>query len=133
MLGTQRLGSVATARLDDQVSVTLLPQRRCSRVLRRTVVSVMAASKVGQGVAGRTWEQMWTDGVPPGTKFDIGNVSVPLAKLLERKTVAVEGRRTFVPGCGRGYDVVAFAKAGAAVSIGLELSGTAVCFRHTVP
>lgn len=35
------------------------------------------------------------------------------------------GQRVFVPGCGRGYDVVAFAQAGAAAAVGLELAPTA--------
>lgn len=40
-------------------------------------------------------------------------------------SIDAKGKRALVPGCGRGYDVVAFARAGAAESIGLELSATA--------
>lgn len=35
------------------------------------------------------------------------------------------GKRVFVPGCGRGYDLVEFARAGAAAAVGLELAPTA--------
>ncbi|RMZ53352.1 hypothetical protein APUTEX25_004840 [Auxenochlorella protothecoides] len=45
--------------------------------------------------------------------------------LLKRGTVAVEGKRVFVPGCGRGYDPVTFIKAGAKEAIGLELAPSA--------
>ena len=33
-------------------------------------------------------------------KFDLGNVSKPLAKLLHEGSLDVKGKRAFIPGCG---------------------------------
>lgn len=59
-------------------------------------------------------------------RFDACQSSPALLDLLKRGTVAVEGKRVFVPGCGRGYDPVTFIKAGAKEAIGLELAPSAV-------
>lgn len=58
--------------------------------------------------------------------FDVGQPSVPLRDLIREERVPVRGKRAFVPGCGRGYDVIAFAEGGASAAVGLELSGTAI-------
>ena len=42
------------------------------------------------------------------------------------------GKRVFVPGCGRGYDLVALLAAGAEEAVGLELAPTAVSQHYTL-
>lgn len=97
------------------------------------------------------WDKIWRDGCAPGQFFDkasaspqlLSLLSLPLSSeqsnVLEREggygtssssstpppLVDARGKRCFVPGCGRGYDVVAFARAGAAEAVGLELSPAA--------
>jgi hypothetical protein len=44
--------------------------------------------------------------------FDVGGSSPVLHKLLDSGELDVKGKRVVIPGCGRGYDVVTFAKAG---------------------
>lgn len=58
--------------------------------------------------------------------FDAGRASPTLQRLLESGELDVEGKRFLVPGCGRGYDVAAAARAGAALAVGLDLSQAAV-------
>ena len=77
------------------------------------------------------WENLWSQGgsegqtLKPHDKWDAATSPPSLPALL--KTLDdVKGKRVFIPGCGRGYDVVTFAKAGAKEVIGLELSPTAV-------
>lgn len=41
--------------------------------------------------------------------------------------MSVLGAKVYVPGCGRGYDCVAFYKAGAKTVVGLEIADSAVC------
>ena len=68
----------------------------------------------------------------PGNKFDAGRSSPMLHAVISRAPAAaahagahgVEGRRVLVPGCGRGYDVVSFAAAGASEAVGLEIAPT---------
>ncbi len=45
--------------------------------------------------------------------------------------LGLAGKRVFVPGCGRGYDLVALLAAGAEEAVGLELAPTAVSHRQT--
>ena len=75
------------------------------------------------------WEGLWGAGLAPGDRFDARG---PSPALLARLGGAhggalggVEGRRVLVPGCGRGYDLAAFMRAGAAEAVGLEISPTA--------
>uniref|UniRef100_A0A383VW04 Methyltransferase domain-containing protein n=1 Tax=Tetradesmus obliquus TaxID=3088 RepID=A0A383VW04_TETOB len=72
------------------------------------------------------WVEHWKQGVPPGQLWDAGKPSPYLAHLLDSKQLDVAGKRVLVPGCGRGYDVFAFAQAGAAPAVGLDLSPEAV-------
>lgn len=44
-------------------------------------------------------------------RFDIGKPSAPLLDIITNQKVPTKGKRALVPGCGRGYDVVAFALA----------------------
>jgi SAM-dependent methyltransferase len=93
------------------------------------------------------WENIWRDGCAPGQFFDKASASPTLRSLLslpllpaQVEHLAAQGglpkdgsyvappsidarnKRALVPGCGRGYDVVAFAQAGASAAVGLELS-----------
>lgn len=93
------------------------------------------------------WENIWRDGCAPGQFFDKASASPTLRSLLslpllpaQADHLAAQGglpedgsytppplidarnKRALVPGCGRGYDVVAFAQAGASAAVGLELS-----------
>ncbi|PSC72662.1 S-adenosyl-L-methionine-dependent methyltransferase [Micractinium conductrix] len=73
------------------------------------------------------WENMWTqDGVlKPGQAFDAAKSSPALSAQLASGGLDVCGKRVLVPGCGRGYDLVEFARAGAGLAAGLELAPTA--------
>ncbi|EFN58584.1 hypothetical protein CHLNCDRAFT_140753 [Chlorella variabilis] len=53
--------------------------------------------------------------------FDGSQASPALAHALASGDVSVAGKRVLVPGCGRGYDVVEFARSGAQYTAGLEL------------
>jgi hypothetical protein len=72
------------------------------------------------------WEDIWSNGLQPGQKFDATRAATALTVLLDNRTVEVEGKSVIVPGCGRGYDVVEFAKRGATPAVGLELAPNAV-------
>ena len=61
--------------------------------------------------------------------FDRSGSSPALVHLLGSgggPLVEAAGKRAFVPGCGRGYDLAALVAAGAAQAVGLELAPTAV-------
>lgn len=76
----------------------------------------------------KRWEEkFWgrEGGLPQGEAFDAARSSPVLTKLLSSGEVDVKGLRAFVPGCGRGYDVVEFVRQGADVVAGLELAPTA--------
>lgn len=49
-----------------------------------------------------------------------------LTRALSSGLVPVSGLRAVVPGCGRGYDVASFVRAGAKEAVGIEISPTAV-------
>eukprot|EP00775_Hariotina_reticulata_P004714 gene4714-4964_t len=71
------------------------------------------------------WHDHWKEGVNPGTKWDAGTISPVLSHLL-KTDLNVQSRNVLVPGCGRGYDVFAFAEAGAARAVGLDLCPEAI-------
>eukprot|EP00887_Chlorella_sp_A99_P002772 scaffold6.g2772.t1 len=57
------------------------------------------------------WEdKYWKDGLRPGQAFDAAGSSPALVHLLREGGLSVAGERVFVPGAGRGYDVVTFAQ-----------------------
>ncbi|KAI7843979.1 hypothetical protein COHA_002517 [Chlorella ohadii] len=64
-------------------------------------------------------------GLQPGQAFDAKRSSPALTDLLKQSGLEVAGKRVLVPGCGRGYDLVEFVRAGAAAAVGLELAPTA--------
>eukprot|EP00879_Flechtneria_rotunda_P020860 GHRR01021963.1.p1 GENE.GHRR01021963.1~~GHRR01021963.1.p1 ORF type:complete len:175 (+),score=57.83 GHRR01021963.1:248-772(+) len=72
------------------------------------------------------WHNLWQAGLRPGQHFDKGGCSPKLLQLLHSGDLQVQGKRVLVPGCGRGYDVFAFAQAGAQLAVGLELLQAAV-------
>jgi len=53
------------------------------------------------------WNQIWSNGLPPGSSFDKGCVSPALELLIHNGEIP--SGRALVPGCGRGYDVAALA------------------------
>eukprot|EP01025_Chloroclados_australasicus_P012309 TRINITY_DN1565_c2_g1_i1.p2 TRINITY_DN1565_c2_g1~~TRINITY_DN1565_c2_g1_i1.p2 ORF type:complete len:221 (-),score=24.48 TRINITY_DN1565_c2_g1_i1:252-914(-) len=73
----------------------------------------------------KQWERFWQRGIAPGEIWDKTQISPALANLLNGK-LDVRNKRVLVPGCGRGYDVIAFAQAGSSQAIGLEISKVAV-------
>lgn len=72
------------------------------------------------------WHKIWADGLKPGQRFDAGECSPLLLHLLSSGEVPAARRRALVPGCGRGYDVLALARAGASLAVGLDISADAV-------
>lgn len=59
------------------------------------------------------------------TPWDFGGVPADLQAFLKRKKKQLQGARVLVPGCGSGYEVKAFAEAGADV-IGLDIAPAGV-------
>eukprot|EP00798_Chlamydomonas_sp_ICE-L_P005608 gene5608-4088_t len=60
--------------------------------------------------------------------FDMTQSNKALVNLINPTSangLSVKGKRVLVPGCGRGYDCIAFALAGAEHALGLEISSTA--------
>jgi Thiopurine S-methyltransferase (TPMT) len=79
------------------------------------------------------WENHWKtgpdgDGLKGGQLFDAMKSSPALDSLIVGGTLDLSEKRVFVPGCGRGYDLVTFVKAGAKEALGLELAPSAVSF-----
>ena len=88
------------------------------------------------------WEKVWITGgkdgslIMPGDKFDAGKPSPMLEHVIAASitdtninsfgAVDVKDKRVLVPGCGRGYDVIAFYEAGASESLGIDLAPTGV-------
>ena len=73
--------------------------------------------------ASQTWEVLWQDGVARGSRFDTNGSSPALVDLLKQGTLP-KGK-ALVPGCGRGYDAIAFAAFGYD-AVGMDLSETAL-------
>ncbi|XP_020089880.1 thiocyanate methyltransferase 1-like isoform X2 [Ananas comosus] len=66
------------------------------------------------------WEKCWDKGLTP---WDLGRPTPVVPQLVQSGTLP-KGR-VLVPGCGLGYDVVAFASPGRFV-VGLDISDTAI-------
>lgn len=77
--------------------------------------------------SGRWEEKFWgkEGGLQKGEAFDAGHSSPALTHLLTTGQLSVKGKNVFVPGCGRGYDLISFVKHGASLAVGLELAPTA--------
>ena len=77
-------------------------------------------------VAAGGWDAAWRQAITP---WDAGGPSPQLAALLSSPVLASTGsgavRTALVPGCGAGYDAVAFAQAGFD-TLGVDLSPTAI-------
>lgn len=70
------------------------------------------------------WEEnFWGRGLEPGSFFDKGSASPALIDLIARKEIP--NGRALIPGCGRGYDVVALCTADRQV-LGIDISPTGV-------
>ena len=61
--------------------------------------------------------------MPVGTSFDTGSPSPALLQLITDGSIP--NGRALVPGCGRGYDVVALASE-KRYAVGIDMSGIAV-------
>eukprot|EP00892_Ulva_mutabilis_P009053 jgi/Ulvmu1/651/UM010_0022.1 len=73
------------------------------------------------------WENMWADGIDHGEAFDAYQSAPVLVELLQSDEgqALCKGKSAVVPGCGRGYDLVTFAKHGASKVVGFEISESA--------
>ncbi|EGD75920.1 hypothetical protein PTSG_00628 [Salpingoeca rosetta] len=78
--------------------------------------------KTRAGVS-ETWEQIWADGLEPGQRFDARGPAPILKHLLD--TNALPKGRALVPGCGRAYAPLEFARHGYQ-TLGVDLAHTAV-------
>eukprot|EP00434_Breviolum_minutum_P021863 symbB.v1.2.019296.t1/scaffold1554.1/size111945/2 len=77
--------------------------------------------------ASPMWEDMWSKGLKPKEKFDVGEPSPTLVEVLSLKSLGdCKGKRAFVPGCGRAYDAIALAEYGFDSVVAVDLSATAV-------
>ena len=70
------------------------------------------------------WTEAWRAPEPP--RFDAGGPSPALGDLMTRQPALAARANVLVPGCGRGYDVTAFARAGAASAEGWDCVPEAV-------
>jgi len=70
------------------------------------------------------WEAMWSAGLPPNTRFDVGSPSPALLEHIAQGKIK-DNALCLVPGCGRGYDVAALAENGRRSIVGLDISETA--------
>jgi hypothetical protein len=96
--------------------------------------NIMATEKNKEEYNSR-WEKNWKagpdgDGLKPGQLFDACKSPAALDVLIAGGSLGdLSDKRIIIPGCGRGYDVVTFVKAGATREVlGLELAPTAVSF-----
>ena len=78
------------------------------------------------------WEDHWKtgpdgDGLKQGQLFDATKSSAALDSLIATGSLGdLSDKKVFIPGCGRGYDLITFVKAGAKSALGLELAPSAV-------
>lgn len=91
----------------------------------------------------KRWEIMWQGGndqyevkngdggiLKPGQSFDAGKSPPHLTECLaQNKLGDISNASVLIPGCGRGYDVISFARYAKRVT-GLELAPTAVAAAH---
>lgn len=75
----------------------------------------------------RDWEKAWEKQVTP---WDVGKAAPPLVSLLKDKIIAPcdasRESKVLIPGCGTGYELIAFAKAGFDHVEGVDISSTAI-------
>jgi len=77
--------------------------------------------------ASPMWEDMWSKGLKPKEKFDVGEASPTLMEVLELQSLGdCKGKRALVPGCGRAYDAIALAEYGFDSVVAVDISATAV-------
>ena len=86
-------------------------------------MSSSSSSSIDERVNPR-WHACWERGVPIGSSFDTGGIVSPaLQQLIDNKVIPTG--RALVPGCGRGYDIVALASE-ERYALGIDMSGVAV-------
>ena len=75
----------------------------------------------------RDWEKAWENQLTP---WDVGKAAPPLVSLLKNKTIlpsiTSKKSKVLIPGCGSGYELIAFAKAGFDHVEGVDISSTAI-------
>ncbi|KAL4857926.1 Protein LOW PSII ACCUMULATION 1 [Chlorella vulgaris] len=93
----------------------------------RSMEPAAGASASSADYSSRWEDEFWgkPGGLKPGEAFDAQAPSPALTHLLTTGAVELAGRRMLVPGCGRGYDLIAFLRSGVAEAVGLELSTSA--------
>ena len=104
----------------ERQSETSQPASQPLAVGARPLMDTPAASSIDYYSYQARWEDIWSEGLQPGEAWDKKGASPAMLELLSSKDV--RGKRVLVPGCGRGYDLVAFAEAGAECVVGLEIS-----------
>jgi hypothetical protein len=95
---------------------------------RARVISLSSMASIEEQEYNKRWEEkFWSGGLKPGEAFDAGSTPPALVELLEAgDSIDAAGKRAFVPGCGRGYDLLALLAAGCAEAVGLDLAPSAV-------
>ena len=83
------------------------------------------------------WEGHWNGdgkGLAEGALWDASKSSPALDAVLASGKCGdiTKNTRAFVPGCGRGYDLVTFIKAGVQEAVGLDLAPSAVILRTSL-
>lgn len=71
------------------------------------------------------WNQIWDNGVTPGTRFDISGPNLYFKARIDADPSIIPFGRALVPGMGRGYDIQALVSPQRYV-IGIDVSPTAV-------
>lgn len=114
------------------VSIHAQVRRPMSSLLaRRVTVFALTtrgcqSSMASHAGASPHWEKLWADGLRPGSRFDVGGISRPLAAEITKRPLAPRpGMSALVPGCGRAYDAIALAEQGFDDVVALDLSPTA--------
>eukprot|EP00884_Botryococcus_braunii_P018800 jgi/Botrbrau1/5603/Bobra.97_2s0026.2 len=97
---------------------------RCDSASRRPAMGTETGTD--WDAYNQRWHEIWGNKLPPGERFDLGGPTPALVSALEKGDLHVKGKSVFIPGCGRGYDVVEFAKFGAAPALGIDLSEAGV-------
>ena len=101
---------------------------RCAR-LRLPVQLHRFAVQFRRNSAGASpeWENLWSQGIKPKERWDVGESSPTLMEVLARKSLGdCKGKSALVPGCGRAYDATALAEYGFDRVVAVDLSATAV-------
>ena len=85
------------------------------------------APRLAPTMPGPDWDALWSNGLDPGTKFDVGCASPTLTACLSHRNFAPRaGMKALVPGCGRAYDALALADHGFDEVVAIDIASAAV-------